>query len=253
MRKLRLCNCTHLLAVESHYYYPILLGNCRRYGLKKIKLFSLTVGFLLGLPFYAFAEGVLIDNFNSAIVGGFPNWGTYPLHKGKAKQVYSVQDEGGNKFLSAVDHQNISTPIFKEFNWDLAKFPYLKFKWRAKELPAGAQEISKSTNDSGCGVYVGFGSKLSGVALKYVWSSGASLGNVWEKDKGKFFIIVKKSGSAGVGQWFDVTVQVAQDYQKYFNRSELRNPFGLGVLTDGNAVQQPAACDYDDFRLSDQP
>lgn len=196
------------------------------------------------------AEVKAIDNFTQYTEGDFPDWKTYPLYKAKAKKVYQVKSESGNKYLAATDDEHLSVPIFKNFVWDLNQYPILKFRWRAKKLPAGAKETSRSTNDSACGIYVGFGNKLSGVAQKYVWSTSAPKGYVWEKDKNKFFIVIQQSGASGLGQWHEVSIQVAEDYKKFFKTNTLRNPFGIGVLTDGNAVKDTASCDYDDFRVS---
>ena len=142
------------------------------------------------------AETKIIEDFNRYPVDAFPKWEAYPFQKGKAKSIYKIKEEAANQYLAALDDKDLSAPIFKNFNWDLNQYPYLKFRWRAQKLPPGASETSRATNDSACGVYVGFGSRFSGVAMKYVWSSTAPVGNVWEKDKGKFYIIVKQSRPA---------------------------------------------------------
>ena len=74
-----------------------------------------------------------------------------------------------------------------------------------------------------------------------------------KKNPGKFYIIVKESGSSGVGKWREETVEVKADYAKYFGKELTKKPSGVGVMTDGNAVHQPAACDYADFRISSAP
>ena len=197
------------------------------------------------------AETKTIEDFNRYSIDAFPKWEAYPFQKGKAKSVYKIKEEAATRYLESLDDKDLSAPIFKNFNWDLNQYPYLKFRWRAQKLPPGASETSRATNDSACGVYVGFGSRFSGVAMKYVWSSTAPVGNVWEKDKGKFYIIVKQSGPASLGKWQHVSINVAEDYQKVFQKQDLKQPFGISILTDGNAVHQTAACDYDDFSISD--
>ena len=199
------------------------------------------------------AETKIIEDFNRYPVDAFPKWEAYPFQKGKAKSIYKIKEEAANQYLAALDDKDLSAPIFKNFNWDLNQYPYLKFRWRAQKLPPGASETSRATNDSACGVYVGFGSRFSGVAMKYVWSSTAPVGNVWEKDKGKFYIIVKQAGPASLGKWQHVSINVAEDYQKVFQKQDVKQPFGISVLTDGNAVHKAAACDYDDFTITNSP
>lgn len=210
--------------------------------------------FLMGLFFFAssaaFSQEFNIDDFSKSTVGAFPGWWkTYPFQKGKAKKVYKVDEEKGQRFIRAEDDQDISIPIFKDFPWSLNMYPVLKWRWRALKLPQGAQEDSRATNDSACGVYVAFG-KTSGVGLKYVWSSNLPVGHVWEKDPGKFYIIVATSGASALGKWKNQKINVEEDFKKYFKKDPWKDPSGIGIMTDGNATHSPAACDYGDFEIS---
>jgi hypothetical protein len=196
-------------------------------------------------------EEIQVDNLQNSSTGELPeDWKTYPFHKYKAKRVYKVSENAGRRYIQAVDDKDISVPIFKDFDWDIKKYPYLKFRWRAQKIPEGARETHPDTNDSACGVYVGF-SRTS--ALKYVWSAALTPGSYWAKNPGKFSIISKEVGSEHLGRWRDVTVDVTKDYQMTFEKPLGKNPIGIGVMTDGNAVHKPAACDYADFRISSQP
>jgi len=213
------------------------------------------LGFFWGLSYVmapqAQAEEIPVDNIAKSQTGYFPkDWKTYPFHKNKASRVYKVAENSGHKFIRAVDHDDISVAIFKDFYWDLEKYPYLKFKWRAQKLPKGAKEVRRETNDSACGVYVGWGRTH---ALKYVWSTSLNPGSYWAKNPDKFFIISLKVGEKDAGKWEEVTLHVPPDYERYFKRKPKGNPEGIGLLTDGNAVHQPAECDYADFRISSTP
>lgn len=194
------------------------------------------------------ADELIVDDFGkNAKTGEFPAWWkTYPFQKGKAKQVYKIQEENGERFIRAHDDRDISIPIFKDFHWPIENYPILKWQWRATALPQGAREDNRATNDSACAVYVAFG-KTSGVALKYVWSSTLPVGHVWEKDPGKFYIIVLASGPKGLNRWESKAVDVTADFKKYFKKDPSKNPSGIGLMTDGNATHSPSACDYKGF------
>ena len=126
----------------------------------------------------------------------------------------------------------------------------MKFKWRAHQLPKEAKEIQDSTNDSACGVYVGFSRTR---ALKYVWSDSLTPGSYWPKVPGAYAIISKEMGEQNLGKWIEVTINVPPDYLRYFGKPLEKHPIGIGILTDGNAVHQPVACDYKDFFISPTP
>ncbi len=192
----------------------------------------------------------IIEDFQGGPEGKFPvNWRTYPFQRGKAREVYQVAAEHGNHFLRALDSQNFSVQIFREFSWATNEYPKLSWRWRAQTIPAGGDERNADTNDSACGVYVVFG-KYTGTAIKYVWSSTLPVGTIIEKKPGHFYLVVVNSGESRLKQWHAVSINALQDYQRLFKMPPSRPPSGFGILTDGNALQTTAACDYDDFQVS---
>lgn len=194
-----------------------------------------------------------LDSLKSSKVGNFPrSWRTWPLQRDKASRVYTVKEEGGRRFISAKDDEDLSTQIFLNFNWDVEKRPALAWRWRATSLPAGAAENSDATNDSACGVYVVVG-KWSGHAIKYVWSTSLPAGTVVSRRDGKLKIKVLDSGPAKTGDWISHSVDVKKDYEELFGKPLDKNPTGVGILTDGNAVHKPAGCDYAGFAIAGNP
>lgn len=191
-----------------------------------------------------------LGSLKSSRVGKFPkSWRTWPLQRGDASKVYRVGEEDGKRFIRAKDDLNLSKQIFLNFNWVIEKRPMLSWKWRAETLPAGAAESNDATNDSACGIYVVVG-KWSGHAIKYVWSTTLAPGTVVTRRDGKLKIKVLDSGSSKLGQWVHHKVDVTRDYEELFGRKLKKNPSGIGILTDGNAVKKPAACDYASFAIS---
>lgn len=219
--------------------------------LSKSLLSCALFGLALASPFHAQGVEKIVDGFQQNSNGRFPdNWKTYPFHKRKAKKVYRIEQEGSTKFLRAVDEKDISVTIFHGFKWDVNRYPYLKFRWRAQHLPKVEPNGNYPVNDHACGVYVGFGRSS---ALKYVWSSELRRGSYWAKKPGKFVIVSAEYGPKAVGQWQSVTVDVPTDHQRYLGKPISKKPSGIAILTDGNNSHQKAACDYGDFRISDKP
>lgn len=193
----------------------------------------------------------IIEDFSDSKLNRFPaSFRTYPFQRGKAERVYVVKSENGNNYLQAKDNEDISVQIFKRFHWELKKWPYFSWRWRAQELPKGAAEDNSLTNDSACGIYVIFGG-YTGKVLKYVWSSTLPIGKVIEKEPGDFYMIVLESKSSG--QWKTNNVNVWEDYRRVFKSDPEKNPSGFGLLTDGNATHSPSSCDYDDYKISEKP
>lgn len=218
-----------------------------RYFYRGVILLSI---FAIALPL-AYAGSMGLDDLSTSKVGNFPKrWRTWPLQRSAAEKVYSVVEEGGAKFIKAYDDHDASQQIFLNFDWKADEKPNLSWRWRATELPAGARESDDATNDSACGVYVVVG-RYDGHAIKYVWSSSLPAGAIVTRRDGKLKIKVLDSGAAKKGKWVNQKVNVVADYEALFGRKLDKNPSGIAMLTDGNAVHKPAGCDYADFAISD--
>ncbi len=188
-----------------------------------------------------------IEDFSTQEPGKFPGqFRTLPFQRHKASQVYRVKQEGSNRYLAAEDRNDLSVQIFRKFYWETADTPILKWRWRARIHPAGADESNPATNDSACGIYVVFGG-YTGKSVKYIWSARQPLGKEISKKRGRSFSVVTSSGPAGI--WKEVSTDVREDYHRLFGEEPKQDPIGVGFLTDGNATHTPAACDYDDFRV----
>lgn len=218
--------------------------------MKKIIALSVVVAFAVLVPLTL--VGMTLDDLTSSKVGSFPKkWRTWPLQRDKAAEVYQVAEENGGRFIKAYDDHDASQQIFLNFSWPIENKPVLSWKWRATELPAGANESSDSTNDSACAVYVVVG-KYDGHAIKYVWSTSLPVGAKVARRGGKLQIKALDSGSSKKGKWVEHRVDVAADYQELFGGKLEKNPSGIAILTDGNAVHKPSGCDYANFQILDK-
>ncbi|MFH1653914.1 MAG: DUF3047 domain-containing protein [Pseudomonadota bacterium] len=185
--------------------------------------------------------------------GRFPKgWRAWPLQASDAAKVYHINIEDGKNYIAAQDDKNLSKQIFSNFRWDVVKYPYLNWKWRAKVLPKGANESDDAKNDSACGIYVVVG-KYKGHALKYAWSSSLPVGEIVTRRDGNLKIIIADAGNKNLNKWTYHSINVAEEYTKAFGRALKKDPSGVGILTDGNATETEAACDYADFIISDKP
>ena len=191
-----------------------------------------------------------LDSFASSKVGKFPRlWRTWPFQRGKAAKVYKIGEENGERFIRAYDDHDASQQIFLNFPWNIKERPSLSWSWRATTLPEGGKESNDASNDSACGVYVVVG-KFDGHAIKYVWSTTLPIGQVVTRRDGKLKIKVVDSGAAKKGTWVHHKVNVVDDYKALFEKDLTKNPSGVALLTDGNALHKPSGCDYRAFAIS---
>ena len=193
------------------------------------------------------ADCITIANFATNAVGEFPS--DWKARKDEGKQVYTVQAEGGMRFLRAVS-RGLGIQAAKEKAWDLAAYPVLAWSWRPREFPRGADERESATNDSAVAVYmlVPYSRIRGPKAVKYIWSEKVPVGAHLASNTGLTQVRVLRSGTAGKGQWTDERVNVRDDYKKLFGESETPKPAGIAVLTDSDDTKSSAAGDYANFR-----
>jgi len=213
-----------------------------------------------------------LENFSSSPPNGFPS-GWKPREEA-GKNVYTVMQEGGQFFVRARAAGAKSTGNGSEADrpvkWNIEEYPILRWKWRARVLPRGADEQS-GKDDSALGVYIGFcppadlalcersvnGDRIAqaklvfnkGVgSLKYIWSERLAKG--LEFDKGRKAVkVLESSAPASRDQWVEERVDVATDYRRRFGADKALNPIGLSILTDSDDTQSAAEGDYADFRI----
>jgi hypothetical protein len=199
----------------------------------------------LGGPVFA-EECVVLEDFSKGAVGELPpGW---KLRKDEGRGVYSIQEEGGRRFLRA-GSRGIGIQAAKEFPWDLAKYPVLAWSWRPVEFPAGSDERQSKQNDSALAVYAVFPHTSASLkSVKYIWSAVVPAGTHLSSSMGLAQVRVLRSGTEGKGRWTDERVNVLEDYQKYFKTSDAPRPAGIAVLTDADDTKSQAQGDYARFR-----
>ncbi len=225
------------------------IGNMKNIG--RIALISLPIIFLLLGSVNSATPPTkrYVGNLDSTRLGKIPHpWRTWPFQRGDAGKVYKVREEKGKRIIRAYDDHDSSTQMFLNFIWPIKERPMLSWRWKATTLPAGAAENNDKSNDSACGVYVVVG-KYSGHAIKYVWSTTLKPGTVVSRRDDKLKIKVIDSGPKKLNEWINHEVDVVADYKTLFGKELEKNPSGIGILTDGNAVHKPAGCDYADFAI----
>lgn len=223
-----------------------------------------------------------LENFASSAPNSFPS-GWKPREEA-GKNVYTVLKEGDMLFVRAraagAKAAGNGSEADRPVKWNIEEYPILRWKWRPRVFPRGADEHS-GKDDSALGVYIGFcppadlalcersvrgqlglGDRIAlpkllftkGVgSLKYIWSERLAKG--FEFDKERKAVKVLESGvPANRDQWVEERVAIAADYRKRFGADKVLNPIGLSILTDSDDTQSvdtssAAEGDYADFRV----
>lgn len=199
------------------------------------------------VPAQAPEECKTIETFADAKVGEFP--ADWKARKDAGKQVYTVQEEGGLRFLHA-HAQNLGIQAAKQYEWNLDTYPVLAWSWRPLEYPLGADE-KDGKNDSALAVYmlVDYSRVRGPRAVKYIWSEKVPVGTRLSSNAGLTQVRVLESGTEKRGQWVEERVNVRDDYLKFFEEKGAPKPAGIAVLTDSDDTRSSAQGDYANFRV----
>ena len=216
--------------------------------MKALRLLASTlVAFaLLSQALRADDDCIVIEDFAKAPAGSFP--AGWKVRKDEAKNIYKVQEEGGKRFLRATS-KGLGIQAAVAHEWDLNRYPVLRWSWRAHEFPRGANE-KDGANDSVLAVYMAVPhSRVRGPkTVKYIWSEVVPVGTRLKSNGGLTQVKVLESGAAQRGQWVEEQVNVRDDYLQFFDEKEVPKPAGLAVLTDSDDTDSSTQGDYANFR-----
>ena len=190
---------------------------------------------------------IVLEDFSKSKVGAFPEG--WQVRKDEGKGVYTVQEEGGKRFLRAVS-KGLGIQAAREIpSWNLETHPILAWSWRARQFPRGGDERKSATNDSVLAVYMAVPySKVRGPkAMKYIWSEKVPTGTALTSNSGLTQVRVVQTGPAKDG-WVEERVNVLKDWKAAFKESATPKVGGIAVLTDADDTKSRAQGDYASFR-----
>ena len=196
------------------------------------------------------AQSPIHITFDGDEVGKFPT-GWVSRDQKNMTEVYSVQAEGGNKFLHA-EANALSVQISYEKKWNIRDYPILRWRWRAVIFPIGSNEQIKRGNDSVLGVYVVFSGLPFVKAIKYIWSDTLPIGAAFDSPYSSGTkIIVMRSGRALAGTWVVEERNVFSDYEHFFGTGEKHlMAQGIAILTDSDNTNSCTIGDYAGISIS---
>jgi hypothetical protein len=166
------------------------------------------------------------------------------------KNVY-VRRENGNQFARIHTDARALRVVRSRKNgldWSLDKRPVLRWSWRAKALPEGANEQDDDRNDTGGAVYVTFGTDWLGrpKSIKYTYSSAAPVGATVDYGPLQVLVVASKS-EQGLGTWITHERNVVEDYKRLFGDTPDLTPAAVTIWGDSNTMKSVSTVDFDDL------
>ena len=101
---------------------------------------------------------------------------------------------------------------------DPAQMPWLSWKWKVTQLPAGADFRHAASDDQAAQILVAFDDKR---ILTYIWDTSAPKGAMQSASSIPFvhiFAVVCQSGTAEANKWIHETRNFAADYERAYGK-----------------------------------
>jgi hypothetical protein len=169
----------------------------------------------------AVAEGkgiLMVGHFSEGMDGkGVPvGWS---LKNPGSRSKIAIEGENGNYFLRMLS-VNDYFGLGKKISFDICKYPYLSWRWKASKLPEGGDIRKRETDEQAGQIYVvfpKFPKTLNTRSVGYIWDSQAPVGfSGTSTAYSKMKYIVLQSGPAKLNQWISEVRDVYEDYKKLF-------------------------------------
>jgi hypothetical protein len=201
-------------------------------------------------------KGILwVDRFAGGVdAKGIPVGWNLEKEPGNNSKITLEQEKDGHflRLLSVGDAFGLK----KEMSFDIRKYPYLSWRWRATKLPKGGDIRKRETDDQAGQIYVvfpKFPTMINSRSMGYIWDSQASVGlSGTSTAYSKMKYVVLQGGPAKLDQWICETRNVYEDYKKLFQEEP---PLVGTVLLYINSqhTKSSASCDYADIFFSASP
>ena len=203
----------------------------------------------------SYSQVIKIDDFELNDFDMFP--AGWEVRGEEAKKEYLVnQDAKGNRYLAA---QSLDSDMFilKKIKVDLVEYPYLNWKWRAKEFPMNGDESVKNFCDAAASISVVLKlSKWRPKSIKYTWSTSLERGKVTESPysvwPSRTDIIVLQSGKTETDGWQTEKRNVLADYLSLYGEKMVKSLIieAIAIMTDSDNTKTLSAADYDNMFFS---
>lgn len=172
-------------------------------------------------------------------------------------QKVTIEDEEDNRFARLYTEDQSFRVVLSHkhsLDWHLEKRSYLRWTWRAKKLPDGANEKESSANDTGGAVYVTFDTDWLGRprSIKYTYSSALPVGTTVDYGPVQVLVVASKN-EQGLDQWITHERNVVEDYERLFGGSPDATPLAFMMWSDSDSVHDKGIIDFDNIMLLSEP
>ena len=202
-----------------------------------------------------------------------PAWEQWVLSRFLARTKYRIVEHEGERVLEA-DANVSASGLLQPLSLSASDYPTLQWRWKVPRLIAGADNASRTADDSPVRIIVAFdgdkskfdfedsalaqtvklfsGREMPYATIQYIWENKLPKETVLDHAKTtRAKMLVVESGPERLGQWINFQRNVKQDFERLFGEPPGSIIF-VGVMTDSNATETRTSAYYGDIRFTRQ-
>ncbi len=207
-------------------------------------------------------DSLVIEDFERYEINGLPSSWRIPDKRSRMMRVLPPDHAKPNDYVNVImgeegkvlraytkgESVQIALPKGDGLEWDVDRFPRLRWRWRADQLPEGAKEDRRNLNDTGAALYIAFECNDwlgRPCTIKYTYSSTLPKGALARY--GKLQVLVVSSAVEIKEKWIEIERNVVQDYQLFFGKPPSQFPLYVMVWSDSDNTGGAADVYFDDI------
>ena len=188
------------------------------------------------------AAEIILDFDGELADDGVPKPWTLSERDGSAEFRIVERDEQNDEKVLYLRSNNASFSLDRKVTIPVRKYRWLRWSWKAEELPKGGDVRDKKKNDQALQILVGFpGNKV----ISYIWDSTAPLKTLEEESYvfGTYQVrtVVVTSSDDQLGEWVTITRNVYKDYKKFYDEDPPKEIKVIKVQTNSQYTKSVGA------------
>jgi len=128
----------------------------------------------------------------------------------------------------------------------------LSWSWRIEGVATNGSERELSKFDHAARVFLACDTRLGPPrTLNYLWANAEPVGTLLPHPKSsRAQLLILESGNAKAGRWIGEKVDVTADWKRGFPGKPMPRLVGVGLMTDGDSLDQKLTGEYADLQLT---
>ena len=201
-------------------------------------------------------------------------WRVWSLGRFKKPTEYRLERKDGRTVVRAFADASASG-LLHDLDVDPRQHPWLHWRWKVEQLIHSADNIQRHTEDSPVRLVITFagdrsklefsdrlfatqvslltGQELPYATLMYIWENRAERGQIIaSRYTSRIRMVVAESGREKLGQWWEESRNVLEDYRRAFGEEPGRIT-SIGLMTDTDNTGEQVHAWYGDIQFLARP